>query len=91
MVEDAPRPVRRDTPEKTVKNEEENMKCTHLVKRRILYCRALEKSYVPSMFQLAEYCRSGEHRKCPFYLRGIICVDRMEGNMGALLGNVTSS
>lgn len=48
------------------------MKCAHLVKGKKVNCRALEKTYVPSSFQLVEYCKSVEYRKCPFYLRGII-------------------
>jgi hypothetical protein len=59
------------------------MKCMHLVKRTILSCRALEKPYAPSVFQLAEYCRSSEYRKCPLYLQGIIRVDRMEGDLSS--------
>lgn len=49
------------------------LKCTHLVKGKNVVCRALEKAYIPSLFQLVEYCRSGDYRKCPFYLRGIVC------------------
>jgi hypothetical protein len=45
------------------------MNCTHLAKGKKAACRALEKAYKPSLFQLGEYCRSDEHRKCPFYLR----------------------
>jgi hypothetical protein len=59
------------------------MKCTHLVKGRVLSCKALERPYVPSLFQLAEYCRNGEHRKCPFYLESVICMDRMERDVSA--------
>jgi hypothetical protein len=29
------------------------MKCTHLIKGRILSCKALERPYVPSLYQLA--------------------------------------
>jgi hypothetical protein len=54
------------------------MKCRHLVKGRILSCKALERPYVPSLFQLAEYCRGSEYRKCPFHLESVICVNRME-------------
>lgn len=49
------------------------LKSMHLVNRTNAVCKALEKAYVPSLFQLVEYCRSGEYRKCPFYLRGIVC------------------
>jgi hypothetical protein len=59
------------------------MKCTHLGKGRILSCKALERPYVPSLFQLAEYCRSSEYRKCPFYLKSVICMNRTEGDVSA--------
>jgi hypothetical protein len=29
-------------------------------------------SYIPSLFELEEYCMSKDHRKCPFYLKGMI-------------------
>ncbi len=46
------------------------MKCTHLVSGRgISSCLALERPYVPSVFELGEYCKKGEHRKCPLLLR----------------------
>jgi hypothetical protein len=61
------------------------MKCTHLIKGRILSCKALERPYVPSLYQLAEYCRSAEHRKCPFYLETVICMNRLEDDVSATL------
>jgi hypothetical protein len=55
------------------------MKCTHLIRRKgIVECSALETPYVPSLFELGEYCRTNDHRKCPFYLKEIICIDRRE-------------
>jgi hypothetical protein len=57
------------------------MKCTHLIVRRyISACSALEKPYLPSQFVLMEYCKTIEHRKCPFYLREIICTDHAESS-----------
>jgi hypothetical protein len=61
------------------------MKCNHLVKGRISSCRALERPYVPSLFQLAEYCRRRQYRKCPFYLGSVACVDRMERGVNVWL------
>jgi hypothetical protein len=61
------------------------MKCIHLIKGKDAACKALEKAYAPSLFQLVEYCRSGEYRKCPLYLRGGICADRQEGRRSAAL------
>lgn len=47
-------------------------KCTHLLRGRKALCKALNKVYVPSLFQLVEYCSSRDYRKCPFYLRSIV-------------------
>ncbi|MEJ2696124.1 MAG: hypothetical protein P8013_05710 [Candidatus Sulfobium sp.] len=58
------------------------MKCMYLVKRTNLSCRALERPYAPSLFQLTEYCRSTAYRKCPFYLQGIISANQREDSVG---------
>ena len=51
------------------------MKCTYLIAYRdAAICSALETPYVPSPFQLGEYCRASYHRKCPFYLDDISTV-----------------
>ena len=37
--------------------------------------RMVEKPYTPSPFQLKEYCKNKQHRKCPFYsMLPISCV-----------------
>lgn len=57
------------------------MKCTHLkTVSTVSCCKASERPYVPSLFELGEYCRTTDHRKCPFYLKGIVCTDRGEGD-----------
>lgn len=57
------------------------MKCTHLIASRyISACSALDKPYVPSLFELGEYCKTTDHRKCPFYLKGIVCMNQPENN-----------
>jgi hypothetical protein len=57
------------------------MKCVHLIASGdILACSALDKPYVPSLFELAEYCKTTDYRRCPFYLRGIICMNQAESN-----------
>ncbi len=43
------------------------MKCKHLKKLYIMICRAKKELYVPSVFQLEEYCMAEGHRKCPFF------------------------
>ena len=58
------------------------MKCPHLIKWVISSCKALERPYTPSLFELDEYCMKREHRKCPFYLREILIIsDIAEGNV----------
>jgi hypothetical protein len=65
---------------KSISDQGESMKCTHLTASgSISACSALEKPYVPSLFEPAEYCRKNEHRKCPLYLKGIICMNHGEG------------
>jgi len=62
-------------------NQGGSMKCTRLISRgKMSSCKALDKPYVPSLFELGEYCKTIDHRKCPFYLRGIICMNRIESN-----------
>jgi hypothetical protein len=41
-------------------------------------CKAFERPYIPSMFELEEYCRTKAHRKCPFYLKDIIRTNTTE-------------
>ncbi len=47
------------------------MKCPHLIQSGSISCNALDKPYFPSRFQLKEYCKTNEHKKCPFYLKDI--------------------
>ncbi len=48
------------------------MQCPNLLKWIVSSCKAVERPYVPSLFELEEYCRTGDHRKCPFYMRDIV-------------------
>jgi len=65
-------------------SRERVMKCAHLtIARAILSCRALERRYLPSQFELAEYCRTNGHRKCPLYLKGIISTGQAENDSRA--------
>ncbi|MFA4917667.1 MAG: hypothetical protein WC581_00275 [Thermodesulfovibrionales bacterium] len=43
------------------------MKCPHLIKWLTCACKAQEKLYYPSDFQVYEYCKRKSHKKCPFY------------------------
>lgn len=45
------------------------MQCPNLVEWVdwvILLCKAGEIPYVPSLFELEEYCKTESHKKCPF-------------------------
>ncbi len=44
------------------------MGCPNLVKRDMHRCRTIDESYRPSDFQLWEYCKTGRHKICPFYV-----------------------
>jgi|GEM_PF-7066519 len=43
-------------------------KCPYLVEKKIGFCGVGREMYIPSPFQLYEYCRDDSHSKCPFYL-----------------------
>jgi hypothetical protein len=45
------------------------LKCPHLIKWVTFACKAEDKLYFPSHFQLHEYCKTKEHKKCPFYIK----------------------
>jgi hypothetical protein len=41
------------------------MKCPHLSGTRILFCTVNRAVYVPSLFELEEYCTTSRFSKCP--------------------------
>jgi hypothetical protein len=51
------------------------MKCPHLTKWLTFACKASEKLYFPSDFQIEEYCRGKGHRKCPFFRYSFVSED----------------
>mgnify|MGYP001567648936 FL=1 len=61
------------------------MQCPNLVEWVdwvILLCKAGERPYVPSLFELKECCKSEEHRRCPFYyLKNIAVKKEMDDPM----------
>ncbi len=58
-------------------NEEQAMKCPHLIKWMITSCKAAgNRPYVPSLFELKEYCSTTSHRKCPFYMKDPLSADK---------------
>ena len=42
-------------------------KCPHLQKWTVSSCRANKKPYVPSIYELEEYCNDEGHERCPLY------------------------
>jgi hypothetical protein len=63
------------------------MKCSYL-KFKMSSCSANAASYIPSDFQLEEYCTNANHTKCPFMnaLRSESRPDRQEYLTG-MMGN----
>ena len=45
------------------------MKCPHLMKWLSYSCKANEKPYFPSPFQIEEYCKGKFYKKCPFIIK----------------------
>ena len=43
-------------------------KCCPFLDRTGISFNADAEPYVPSSFELREYCRKHEHKKCPFFL-----------------------
>ncbi len=43
-------------------------KCPHLLKWTISSCKANKKPYIPSIFELDEYCTGDGHERCPLYM-----------------------
>ena len=50
-------------PERTI------MPCPFLRGNYMLSCKALREVYIPSTYELDEYCRHGQHTMCPFYCK----------------------
>jgi hypothetical protein len=51
---------------------EEIMRCPHLGLWAVAACRIDETAvYVPSDFQIQEYCKSKCHKKCPFFVQSV--------------------
>jgi hypothetical protein len=45
------------------------MECPHLAGDFMKYCVAEKAVYLPSIYELREYCSHQQHRVCQFYLR----------------------
>lgn len=51
------------------RGRESNMNCPFLAGKDMLSCAALKDVYVPSSFELDEYCKQTLHKMCRRYLR----------------------
>ncbi len=45
------------------------MKCRFLTGKYLLACKAEGKVYMPSSFEIQEYCNSKRHKICPLYFK----------------------
>jgi hypothetical protein len=50
---------------------EETMKCPHLHRWTVATCKIGDRIYVPSVFQLQEYCKTRGHKRCPFFVKNV--------------------
>jgi hypothetical protein len=57
------------------------MKCGHLKGWTIAVCRVDEKPYVPSVFQLEEYCKTSRHKRCPFLAKNTCGERKVNGRV----------
>ncbi len=44
-------------------------RCPHYLKILITLCRADGKIYAPNYLEQHEYCRSGDHPRCPLFMK----------------------
>lgn len=45
------------------------MRCPFLTGKYMLYCTALKEVYVPSIFELDEYCKNDGYGMCSAYMK----------------------
>jgi hypothetical protein len=50
------------------------MRCPHLSGTHISSCAVEKVVYIPSLFELEEYCKTPRHKKCP------LSYDRVQGS-----------
>lgn len=63
------------------------MSCPHLLNWTVSSCRADDKPYIPSIYELQEYCTVGAHERCPLYVWTLStdtnhCGGRSKGRLG---------
>jgi len=57
------------------------MKCPHLRPWQVETCKIEQTLYVPSVFQLQEYCKTKGHEKCPFFVQSLIEEEQIKGQL----------
>lgn len=45
------------------------MECPHFAGMFMKYCVAERETYVPSVYEMREYCQQSQHRVCGIYMR----------------------
>ncbi len=45
------------------------MECPHFAGMFMKYCVAERETYVPSVYEMREYCQQEQHRVCGIYMR----------------------
>ncbi len=56
--------------------------CIYFLGKYLLSCKAGLRAYMPSDFEMREYCRSSRYKICPLYVKAV-------GNHAAARGTVT--
>lgn len=44
------------------------MKCSHLTGKKVQTCTESKQKYVPSLFELEEYCHTAKSARCPLLI-----------------------
>jgi hypothetical protein len=57
------------------------MKCPYLKRWLVATCMIEDKIYVPSIFQLQEYCKTKGHKKCPFFMKNFSEKEEVNGRI----------
>ena len=68
------------------------MACHFFWGKYLLSCNAGPRAYMPSEFEMREYCRSSRYKICPFYVKAAMTVRTAGGTFdhpGTALGEDT--
>jgi hypothetical protein len=53
----------------TDRRRDVTMRCLLLQGKYMIFCTAIREGYIPSTFELDEYCRLARHKMCPLYCK----------------------